>query len=250
MPRRLRVSRKSRFLAGDREKMDEIRERLSSVSWFMRCFSEYIARRANREDRCKGRFWEGRFKCQALLDEAACLAAMAYVDLNPVRAGISQTPEGSEFTSIFDRISTRQVRQKSTGSGTKNPSDSEGIRAKAREIKKTLTTADQWLCPIDNETPEGPRGILSLNTDQYIDLVDWTGRQMREDKRGAIPDHLAPILVRLEIDTSRWVHTVQNYGSIFQRMVGKIDAMTATAQQAGKRWWQGINACRKSFSPA
>ena len=103
--------------------------------------------------------------------------------------------------------------------------------------------------PYDSEIPVGPRGILSLSTDQYIDLVDWTGRQVREDKRGAIPAHLAPILVRLEIDTNRWVQTVQNYGSVFQRMVGKIDAMTAAAKQAGKHWWQGSTPVEMPFHP-
>ena len=189
---RRQTNRKSRYWPIIRDQMKEIRVRLSSVSWFMRCFNEYIARRANWEDQCNGRFGEGRFKCQALLDEGAYLAAMTYVDLNPIRAGIAETPEESEFTSVNERIVARQASHKVEGIASENPI---GLTQKQEEMiedEDSQMASDFWLRPIDNEATEGRRGILPLNTDQYIELVDWTGRLIREDKSGGIPDHLAP----------------------------------------------------------
>lgn len=82
------------------EIVDLWRKKLCSISEFMKCLNQPIARQANKEDRCTGHFWESRFKSQPLLSEEALLSCMAYVDLSPIRAGVAQTPATSDHTSI------------------------------------------------------------------------------------------------------------------------------------------------------
>jgi REP element-mobilizing transposase RayT len=85
----------------------DYRQRLCNLGSFMKCLNEPIARQANKEDNCKGHFWQARYSSQALLTEEALLSCMVYVDLNPVRAGIATTPEESDHTSIQERVNPR-----------------------------------------------------------------------------------------------------------------------------------------------
>ena len=155
----------------------EWRERLISISWFMRCVNEPIAREANREDNVSGHFWEGRFRSQALLDEKALAACMAYVDLNPIRAGMAKTPESSDYTSIKRRIE----------------------QALTTQLPNRLDQQPAGLMPFaGNPGKPMPKGLPFRLTD-YLELVDWSGRIIREDKKGAIPEHMPEILHRLTI---------------------------------------------------
>lgn len=162
------------------------RERLCSISWFMRCLNEHLARRANAEDGCKGRFWEARFTSRALLDEAALLSCMAYVDLNPIRAGIASTLEDSEFTSVYDRL--KEIRQ-------------------CAPHKPTRMSADRnpRLMPFNESLhPTQTFAAIPFNLRDYVDLVDWTGRVVRQDKKGFIPSSVPMILQSLGLSDAEW----------------------------------------------
>jgi hypothetical protein len=200
---------RAQVLAGDTSRIAELRQRLSSLSWFMRCLSEPIARRANREDACTGRFWEGRFKCQALLDDAAVLACMAYVDLNPIRAGMTSSLGTSDHTSIKSRLS--------------------GLQGDA---------ADAELDPIAGPASAG----LPLSLGEYLELADWTGRLVRPDKRGAIDTTAPPVLERLGLRQAAWSCQVQGIESRYWRAVGTVDALMEKAKSLGQCWLKGGGA--------
>ena len=187
----------------------------------MRYLNESIAREANREDRCTGRFWEGRFKSQALLDERAPAACMAYVDLNPIRASMADTPEASEHTSIKRRISAAKTGQQ--------PAE---------------------LMPfVGNPRDQIPEGI-PFRLQDYLELVDWSGRCLREGKRGVPDNRLPPILERLQIDPRHWLYLNRHFESCFKTLVGSAQAVRSVCEQLGKCWAQGIRDCERYLSPS
>ena len=233
-----------------------IRTRLSSLSWFMRCLCEGVARLANREDQCTGRFWEGRFKCQALLDEAAILACSAYVDLNPVRAGVAATPETSKHTSAYERIAAMQGK----------PAEAEPAKPAAGKAKASTArgshSRDAWLSPVELASETGKSqgakpapqrrashlGFLPITLAEYLRLLDWTGRQIRRDKQGAIPADLAPILERLHVVGEGWVEHVKHFGRSFRRVVGRPETLLNHAASRGLNWLHGIARSREAFA--
>lgn len=212
-----------KMLIASKRQLAEYRRRLSDVSWLMRQLAEKVARLANKEDECSGRFWEGRFKCQPLLDDAAILACAAYVDLNPVRAGIAQTPEESDYTSVQDRIVA-----------AKQP-------AKAAK-------ADAWLAPVhlNERSAPGPKasksrrrasdkGFLPIRLGDYLQLLDWTGREIVCGKRGRIPNSCKPILERLQMSRLTWCELVRDFGKLFRSVAGNRGSLQESATRAGKR---------------
>ncbi|MGL4714741.1 MAG: transposase, partial [Aeromonas sp.] len=180
------------------------RERLHSISWFVRLLNESMARQANQEDGCKGHFWEGRFKSQALLTESALLACMTYVDLNPIRAALADRPEQSDYTSIKQRLADEQP----------------------------AASLPPLLLPF--ASPGKPEGLPCAFSD-YLMLVDWTGRAIRSDKQGYIPEALGPILQRLGLDNVQWFRQVTVFRRQGIRVVGDKAHCLRYAAHCGQR---------------
>ncbi|MDQ7048674.1 MAG: hypothetical protein Q9M92_03725 [Enterobacterales bacterium] len=125
--------------------------------------NEPIAKMSNKEDFVSGHFWESRFKSQALLDEAALLTCMAYVDLNPIRANMTKTLEESDHTSIQKRVRNMTEEQLN-----------QAVKSLSGEIK--------------NRT-------MVLKLKDYIELVEWAGKSIAYPNKSKMPAILNPPLL-------------------------------------------------------
>ncbi len=271
------------------------RGRLTDISWFMRCLNETIAKMANEEEGIRGRFWEGRFKSQALLDDVAVIACMAYVDLNPVRAAMANTPEESDFTSIQERIRTfgdRKVgrprkaavnaqrsekREKNEGgkfAGLRDLDDEtvKDVRlAKFSDVpfhevfgvgdavdrggdhngssikESTGRAAQKLLDPVSRG-----EGSISLPFywQDYLVLLDWTGRAIRDDKRGYIPSDAPNILLRLGVHPDNWLDALPKLEEQFHEFMGREDSMKRLGEKLEKKWLKGVGLARRLFGGA
>ncbi len=202
-------------------------ERLCSLSWFERCLNEYLARRANAEDGCTGHFWEGRFKSEALLDDPAVLAAMVYVDLNPVRAGVAASLPESDFTSVQQRL--REIS---------------ATAASTREQRPLLRA-------FAGDRPQvGATDTLPFHLQDYLDLADLTGRVARADKPGVIAPTAPALLTSLGIAPTEWFATVTQIRRRYQSFIGAPRRLRQLANDRGWHWVRGLSAGRRFYCHA
>ena len=246
------------------DRVAELRQRLSSLSWFMKALRETIARRANQSDGITGTFWDGRFDCRRLVDETAIVICGIYVDLNQIRAGEAASPEEWRHTSAFDRICGWQARQH-TIAAEPGGETAKGLEANGNDRCLADNAPDGWLGELTLEDGPGAlelpwnlrsrtgrrasdKGLLPITLEKYLELLDWTGRQLREGKRGVIPDSLAPILERLRVRREQWLDLIEHFEDWFTKFVGHIDKLHKAAVRLGQRWLRGMRQCAAAFS--
>ena len=183
--------------------------------------NEPLAKKSNKEEYCTGKFWEGRYSSQALLDETAVLSCMVYVDLNPVRAKITEKLEESNNTSIKKRIDELRLTPH------KNSLE-ENLKAIAGQLKQRQ---------------------LSMPLKSYIELVEWTGKSIIHPNKASIPSHIASTLDRLNLQQNHWLKQIENYGENYTRVVGSIDKIREKAAQLKVRCLHGISAAKLLYTP-
>ena len=249
----------------------------------MRSLSEPIARMANKQDQCTGRFWEGRFKAQRIVDEAGLLACAMYVDLNPVRAAMTETPDQSPHTSAYDRIEAdkgqrihsaafdlRPVPREQAAEEIRNtPVDELGEKRGKQRRNPTVRKIrrDDWLSPLtlskedlssDPQVHRGgvrssDRGFLHIGSKEYFELLRWTAKQQSKTLQGIgakAPSSLAPTLTKLGIDASMWADSVWKWQKYFGRTscVGSPTSMKKDAAEHDKPYHRGQAAVAGCFA--
>ncbi len=162
-----------------------------------------------------------RYKSQALLDEGAIFACMAYVDLNPVRAKITDKLENSQNTSIKMRLE----------------------ETLSLEGTKPLQTKllQENIKPVSGELPSRQ---LSMKLNEYIQLVEWVGQSIIYPDKASIPLHIVSILERLNLQQDNFLKQIENMGQNYYRAIGTIEKIRTKARQMKVRCLRGISAAR------
>jgi putative transposase len=215
----LRATLKRQAIMADKKKLKTYRKRLGSLSWFMGRLNEPLAKQSNQEDYCTGRFWEGRFHSQALLDEGAVLSCMAYVDLNPIRADIAQTLESSKHTSIKKRIDD----------------------VKKNNSNKLQQELDRQVQSINKSIKQK---VLPITLREYIQLVEWTGQSILYPGKSNLPMNLYSTFDNFNLQQTHWLSQIKNLDTNYCHVIGPIELIRNKANQIKKRCLKGMTAAR------
>lgn len=248
----LKLNDGSAAVRKERQRMLDLwRDRLQDISWFMRCLNEQVARASNREDGCTGRFWEGRFKSQALLDERALVTCMAYVDLNPIRAGASDSLEASDYTSIQERLIRQAQRMRAPNYRQLRLLK----RRNARHLGKGKRS--QALRNMAVTGAEVDRA-LPIERQSYVALLDASVRALRTERRGNVepfqPLGGHEILDQLGLNAKAWLTAVTQFHRHYGIAAGNETSLLnyqARRLDSGEtlnypdKWVHGLPAARR-----
>ncbi|PCJ51310.1 MAG: hypothetical protein COA79_26605 [Planctomycetota bacterium] len=225
------------------ENLKKCKENLSCISTFMKRLNQPIARRANKEENITGRFWEGRFHSQYLADEVAVLSCMTYVDLNPIRAQITNDLSESKYTSAYDRTHSAMAKENIKEFKKLNEKAMKNITYKQYEAVKyqySIANSSNWISKIQRNETENTKPFLRMQLKDYLELLDYTGREIRADKPGYIPNRIPTILETMDVNHKEWINQINHYGKWYFRVVGQASKIKNKLKDTSQKWFQGI----------
>jgi hypothetical protein len=168
------------------------------------------------------------------------LSCMAYVDLNPVRAGMEKDLYDSNFTSIQQRLYDYTASKKSNSKAEQGLTERVNQQQELKQEQGLGELPEASLMPFDGGSHTNIHSALPFTREDYFELVDVTGRIIRGDKRGAIHSDIPSIVERLGIEPDYWIEHIQNFGKTYSACVGSVDAISGYASKSGKSWCKGI----------
>ena len=183
------------------------RKRLFDMSWFMRNLNEFIARKANEEDNCTGRFWEGRFRSQALLTEKALLSCMAYVDLNPIRAKSAKTLLESYHTSIYRRLFSSTFKNR----------------------------PERGLMPFKSQRISRNSRSLNFTLNNYCHLLDTSIKLLIENDLKVPPPKDTSKIETIGLSQPKWIQIISDFENIFSFAAGDTESMQKFKENTNRK---------------
>jgi len=150
-------------------------------------------------------------------DEVAVFSCMAYVDLNPIRARITEKLEESNNTAIKKRLQTIEEKE---------PMDVQAY-------------LDAPVTGLSNPT-KSKRLPMSLK--DYIELVEWTGKSIVYPNKSVMPFNIQASLHRLNLQQTHWLKQIEDYGKCYCHVVGPVELIREKAKQLNQKWLKGIRA--------
>jgi hypothetical protein len=253
-------------------RIEVLRKRLSSISWFMKSLDEWLSRRANAMDGHRGHLWQDRFGCRNLLDERAILVCSIYIDINEIRAQLAATPHDSRNTSGYLRLLAQILRRERAEAAR-----ARGDRPRI-QLDYQFQDPDYWICPLDTQdrapllgvpgtaaahqpwsaeqfsqleaaavAKTWRHGFLPLTVDQYLAILARTVRGLATEHRAEEEQSLAFLLQPLGIQSKAWFAMLDNFESLFRVAVGAADRLLEFAAQTGREWAAGLRHSRGCF---
>jgi hypothetical protein len=180
-------------------------------------------------------------------DEHSSLTTFERPDAWLCELTLQETASGPASTTAVSAASPPQGSALQAGAIATAVADAAGGSQPSADFSPTFGVADSVEAPRRLHVRASDQGFLPIQVEHYVMLLDWTGRELRADKRGAIPDHLAPIMERLGLNRSNWVETVRGFGRLFKQAAGRSSSLVDAAARRSRRWFQGKAAARTAF---